>query len=377
MINSSQLFGYTTIIYLLSAAFYIGLLVFRNKKIGLVGLILASIGVLIHTGALGLRWHESYQVGIGHAPLTNMYESLVFFAWCTTLFYILLELKFKANVLGAFVMPLAVTTMAYASLSVKINSDISPLVPALQSNWLLAHVITCFIGYGSFAVAGGLGMMYLLKGRYDGHTTYQLLFSFTGRTRRWIYSWGVVAQNLIVTTLVLCSWVVYSQFLVITPQHLIITPEQQLTKNIILIALILATLIFQWTLVPLSIKRAKDFNMGRPWNILLPVLLVLLHTILILQVAPVPPAVKGVKDFLTSWPWISIPPLGVISLLLFLFLRPGTQQSNDFGLPPKDTPEPELGNILKSLPSQAVLDDLTHKTIIFGFMWLTAGIITG
>ncbi|MGB5686710.1 MAG: cytochrome c biogenesis protein CcsA, partial [Candidatus Electrothrix sp.] len=163
MINSSQLFGYTTIIYLLSAAFYIGLLVFRNKKIGLTGLILASIGVLIHTGALGLRWQESYKIGLDHAPLTNMYESLVFFAWCITLFYILLELKFKVAVLGAFVMPLAVTTMAYASLSTTINQDITPLVPALQSNWLIAHVITCFIGYGAFAVAAGIGVVYLLK----------------------------------------------------------------------------------------------------------------------------------------------------------------------------------------------------------------------
>ncbi len=102
-------------------------------------------------------------MGIGHAPLTNMYESLVFFAWCTTLFYIFMEFKFKARVVGAFVMPFAVAAMAYASFAKRINQQISPLVPALQSNWLLAHVITCFIGYGAFAVAGGLGLMYLLK----------------------------------------------------------------------------------------------------------------------------------------------------------------------------------------------------------------------
>ncbi|WPD24482.1 MAG: c-type cytochrome biogenesis protein CcsB [Candidatus Electrothrix scaldis] len=163
MMNSSQLFNYTTAAYLLSAIFYIGLLVFRQKKVGLIGLFFASVGLLIHTGALGLRWKESYDIGIGHAPLTNMYESLVFFAWCTTLFYILLEIKFKARVLGAFIMPLAVTTMAYASLSTKISQDISPLIPALQSNWLLAHVVTCFIGYGAFAVAAGIGFIYLLK----------------------------------------------------------------------------------------------------------------------------------------------------------------------------------------------------------------------
>ena len=161
--NSSQLFGITTLCYLLSSVFYVGLLVFKNKKVGTIGLILAIIGVIIQTVAIGLRWQESYQMGIGHAPLTNMYESLVFFAWCTTLFYIFMEFKFKARVVGAFVMPFAVAAMAYASFAKRITQQINPLIPALQSNWLLAHVITCFIGYGAFAVAGGLGLMYLLK----------------------------------------------------------------------------------------------------------------------------------------------------------------------------------------------------------------------
>ncbi len=161
--NSSQLFGITTLCYLLSAVFYVALLVFKKKKVGTIGLGFAIIGVLVQTAAIGLRWLESYQMGIGHAPLTNMYESLVFFAWCTTLFYIFMEFKFKARVVGAFVMPFAVAAMAYASFAKRINQQISPLVPALQSNWLLAHVITCFIGYGAFAVAGGLGLMYLLK----------------------------------------------------------------------------------------------------------------------------------------------------------------------------------------------------------------------
>ncbi|MCI5131201.1 MAG: c-type cytochrome biogenesis protein CcsB [Candidatus Electrothrix sp. EH2] len=161
--NSSQLFNYTTFIYLLSAIFYIGLLVFQQKKVGLIGLVLAGLGLLIQTAGLGLRWHESYQIGYGHAPLTNLYESLLFFAWSMTLFYILLEFKFKVRVLGALVMPLAVAAMAYSSFSATINQDISPLIPALQSNWLLAHVITCFIGYGAFAVAAGIGVLYLLK----------------------------------------------------------------------------------------------------------------------------------------------------------------------------------------------------------------------
>lgn len=161
--DSSQLFGITMIAYLLAAAFYLGLFLFRIPRIGMIGMLLALAGVAVQTAAIGLRWYESYQIGAGHAPLTNMYESLVFFAWCTTLFYLGLEFRFKTRVMGAFVMPCVAVAMAYASFSDKIDDRISPLIPALQSNWLIAHVVTCFIGYGAFAVAGGLGMMYLLK----------------------------------------------------------------------------------------------------------------------------------------------------------------------------------------------------------------------
>ena len=161
--DSSLLFGLAMIAYILAAAFYLGLLLFKNETVGLIGMLSAAAGVTVQTVALGLRWYESYQMGVGHAPLTNMYESLVFFAWCTTLFYLGLEYRFKARIMGAFVMPCVAVAMAYASLSARIDDTISPLIPALQSNWLIAHVVTCFIGYGAFAVAGGLGMMYLLK----------------------------------------------------------------------------------------------------------------------------------------------------------------------------------------------------------------------
>ena len=57
--NSSQLFGITMLCYLLSSAFYLGLLLFRNKKVGTIGLFLATNGVVVRTVALGLRWKES------------------------------------------------------------------------------------------------------------------------------------------------------------------------------------------------------------------------------------------------------------------------------------------------------------------------------
>ena len=160
--DSSQLLGITTFTYLFASFLYIGALLFRSNRVGVFATWFTVAALVIQTAGIGLRWLESYQMGIGHAPLTNMYESVVFFAWTIVILYLAIEWKFKTRTIGAFALPLAFLAMVYGSFA-PINKGISPLVPALQSNWLLAHVITCFVGYAAFAIAAALGIMYLIK----------------------------------------------------------------------------------------------------------------------------------------------------------------------------------------------------------------------
>ncbi len=162
--DSSQLLSLSTFGYLFASGAYLAAFLFKSKKAGLAGTIATALTFLGQTAALGLRWYESYQIGAGHAPLTNMYESLVFFSWSIACFYLIIEYKFKNKTLGAFAMPFAFFAMAFAS-SGWVDQQINPLIPALQSNWLIAHVVTCFIGYAAFAVACGIAVMYLLKSR--------------------------------------------------------------------------------------------------------------------------------------------------------------------------------------------------------------------
>jgi len=154
--------GITTFAYLFAAILYIGILVFQTKKLGFFATLMTIGAFLANTAGIGMRWYESHQMGIGYAPLSNMYESLVFFAWSIAIVYLGMEVRYKNRILGAFSMPFAALAMILAGLK---NPDIKPLIPALQSNWLIAHVITCFIGYAAFAVASGMGIMYLLKDR--------------------------------------------------------------------------------------------------------------------------------------------------------------------------------------------------------------------
>jgi cytochrome c-type biogenesis protein CcsB len=124
-----------------------------------------GFALLLHTAAILWRWVESYQLGFGHAPLSNMYESLVFFSWCITLIYLFVEWRMKSRIIGAFIMPFSFLTIAYAALAPGMSDRIDPLIPALQSNWLHAHVITCFLSYASFAISFAVSIMYLIKGR--------------------------------------------------------------------------------------------------------------------------------------------------------------------------------------------------------------------
>ncbi len=165
--NSSQLLGFTTFAYLLASILYIAIFVFRAQKLGVAASLVTVTAWLIQTTGITLRWIESYKMGYGHAPLSNMYESLVFFAWSIAIIYLWLEVKFKNRLIGAFAIPFAFISMAYASFSSEFGTEIKPLIPALQSNWLIGHVVTCFIGYASFAVACGLGIMYILKDRRE------------------------------------------------------------------------------------------------------------------------------------------------------------------------------------------------------------------
>jgi len=102
-------------------------------------------------------------MGIGHAPLSNFYESLIFFAWTIVLLYLLMQWRLKNSSIGVFVLPVAFLIMAYASIAPGINNRIEPLIPALQSNWLTSHVLTCFLGYAAFTVAFALGLMFFVK----------------------------------------------------------------------------------------------------------------------------------------------------------------------------------------------------------------------
>jgi cytochrome c-type biogenesis protein CcsB len=161
--TSSLILSLTTFAYLLCTVLYLSGVIFRCKPLLFLGTLAGAATLITQTVGLGLRWRESYQLGYGHAPLSNLYESLVFASWAIMLIYLVFESRSKQRALGIFPSLFSFLAMAYASFSKDMDSKIQPLLPALKSNWLIAHVITCFLGYAAFAVSFGLSVLYIVR----------------------------------------------------------------------------------------------------------------------------------------------------------------------------------------------------------------------
>jgi len=143
------------IVYLLGTLAYLAyLLLFREilRKIANAGVTLAFS---LHTLAILARYGEA-----GYTPVTNLYESLSFFAWMIMGLLLVSTLRYNVKVLGAFLSPVALLLMIFA---LALPKEIVPLAPALKSFWHPFHVTFAFLGNAFFTVAFCCGVMYLVQ----------------------------------------------------------------------------------------------------------------------------------------------------------------------------------------------------------------------
>jgi cytochrome c-type biogenesis protein CcsB len=175
----SLITGLVTLAYLGAGLWFVGASLWSSPRLQVLGRFFLWSGWGAHTGVFLGRWWESYHLAAQHSPgmgfsealrlvilqvpLSNFYESLVFFSWCLPAVGLFFFRRQVQSVLWALISLLACLLLAYASLGV--DSSIKPLMPALKSNWLLIHVLTCFFGYAAFALAFGAGILYLWQRR--------------------------------------------------------------------------------------------------------------------------------------------------------------------------------------------------------------------
>ena len=122
-------------------------------------------------GLVGLlvRWWESYLIApeVGRIPVTNLYEVFVLFAFTTGLIYLYYEFRYKTRAMGGFVGLIICASIGFLLWYhfAQGAHEIEPLIPALQSWWMKIHVPTNFVAYGAFAIAGMVGVAYVVQAR--------------------------------------------------------------------------------------------------------------------------------------------------------------------------------------------------------------------
>jgi ABC-type transport system involved in cytochrome c biogenesis permease subunit len=153
--TESTLFTLAFVLYVCALLVYSVALFAAREKWLKVGFILAAAGFLSHTAALIARTVTS-----GHAPFTNMYESLSFLSWAIVLALIVFGRSSRVPRLGAILMLIVVGLVALAS-SPLMPKGATPLVPALQSYWLWLHVSVTLLGEAFFCIAFVSSLLYL------------------------------------------------------------------------------------------------------------------------------------------------------------------------------------------------------------------------
>ncbi len=95
----------------------------------------------------------------GRAPVTNMYETIIWVAFGLLVFALIFEFRYRCRYYLVSATPFAALLLLVAeSAPVMFDPNISPLTPVLRDNfWLTTHVLTVTISYAAFALAFALG----------------------------------------------------------------------------------------------------------------------------------------------------------------------------------------------------------------------------
>jgi cytochrome c-type biogenesis protein CcsB len=166
-------------------------------------MLVAALAMLLH---LGSRWQMFYRSSLacyglgmialfigfsirviisGRAPVTNMYESVLYVGAGVAIFGVIFEAIYrKKYVLIAAAALSSLALILADNCPAVLDPSIRPLEPVLRSNfWLVTHVMTIALSYAAFALALGIANItlgyYLVRSENTG--TIRALSQFTYR----------------------------------------------------------------------------------------------------------------------------------------------------------------------------------------------------
>lgn len=130
------------------------------RGVAWIGVLLSTVGIVLRTFELGQASHWALTVFL---PVTTTYETLTFMAWIIPLAYLLLERRYRFPAVGGIVLGISFAMLAAAASPAIAPRAVAPVVPALQSYWLVIHVLFMLVGIALFTTGFGASVFYLWK----------------------------------------------------------------------------------------------------------------------------------------------------------------------------------------------------------------------
>ena len=151
------------VILFLTTIYYWAKFIFNSEiTYSQTGLLGYSSAAFFLTVQLVLRWVDS-----GHFPLSNLYESLLFLVWCLLILYLYIEKSIKTLFLGVLTSPAILCLITFTDFLLPPElQQTRPLVPALQSNWLVMHVTVMIASYAALLLGCLVSIAYLMFFNY-------------------------------------------------------------------------------------------------------------------------------------------------------------------------------------------------------------------
>jgi cytochrome c-type biogenesis protein CcsB len=129
----------------------------KNKTSFTLSRVTTLFSNLLFGLTLIIRWWNE-----GYFPLSNLYESLIFLSWGISTIHLFVEFRTQSRLIGAISAPIIFFISGFSSLTLPIEMQKAlPLVPSLQSNWLMMHVSMMMVSYATLIIGSLLSILYL------------------------------------------------------------------------------------------------------------------------------------------------------------------------------------------------------------------------
>jgi cytochrome c-type biogenesis protein CcsB len=132
----------------------------RSSTFERLGFSMMALGLVVHVAAVVLRGFAAHRV-----PWANMFEFGLTGTALIVGVYLLVNVFVNVRYLGAYVQGLNLVLLGVAVVNFYV--PVSPLVPALQSAWLVIHVFVACLGTAFFAIAAGLSAAQIIQVRRE------------------------------------------------------------------------------------------------------------------------------------------------------------------------------------------------------------------